>query len=179
MINLLPPQYKEKIRAAKKIRMIFNVGIFFIVCILVFWLSLMIIDVRINTIKENQSLLTRVEHSKVGQLNIVKGKINQVNGLISEINKFYEEQIYVSDLLVKVSNILGQEVTLNNLSFDKNTKKVVLSGTVKTLQGLNELKDTLNTQTEFRAMNLSIPSYIPKEDISFAADFIFINEQQK
>ena len=176
MINLLPPQYKDKIRDAKKIRMIFNVGIFFIVCIVVFWLSLRIIDIRINIIKENQSALTRIEHNKVGQLNIVKGKINQVNGLISEINKFYGGQVYISDLLIKISSILGQEVTLNNFSFDKASKKVVLSGTVKTLQGLNGLKDTLNTQKEFRAMNLSIPSYIPKEDISFAADFIFINE---
>jgi len=176
MINLLPPQFREKIREAKKIRIAFNVGIFIIVCLIVFWLTLMIINARIESLKENQALLTQVERSKMVQLNIIKDKIAKINGLFAEINKFYEGQIYTSNLLMQMSNIFGPEVTLNNFSFDKPSKQVVISGSVKSLKGLNTLKETLNNQRNFKGVHLSIPSYAPSEDINFKADFILENE---
>jgi hypothetical protein len=173
MINLLPPQYKARIREAKKIRVAINVGIFIIFSLIVFWLSLIIINSRIDDMKENQAFSVSLEKAKVGQLDKIKVEIGKVNTMITEINKFYSGQIIVSDLLIHLSNILGKEVELDNFSFDKITKQVVMSGTVKSLKGLNDLKDVLNNQTDFKGVYLNIPSYKPGENISFKVDFTY------
>ncbi len=171
MINLLPPQYKQKIKEAKKIRIAFNFGLLVIICLIIFWLSLVLINSRIDDMKEVQILLVDTEKTKIKQLDEIKGKINTINGMISEMNAFYNSQMAVSDILIQLSNVLNREAELNNFSFNKGDGKVVMSGTVKTLKGLNDLKDILNSQNNFRNINLVIPSYIPKEDISFKADF--------
>lgn len=121
--------------------------------------------------KESQIFLVNSEKTKIKQLDEIKAKINTINGMISEINNFYNSQMAVSDILIQLSNVLNREAELNNFSFNKVDGKVVMSGTVKTLKGLNDLKDILNSQNNFRNVNLVIPSYIPKEDISFKADF--------
>ena len=171
MINLLPPQYKKRIRQAKKIRVAFNFGLFVVVCLIIFWLSLVLINSRIDNMKEAQAFLVSTEKTKIKQLDEIKAKMGIINGMISEINKFYDNQVSVSDILIQLSNVLNREAELNNFSFDKTSGKLVMSGTVKTLKGLNDLKEILNSQTNFGSVNLVIPSYVPKEDITFKADF--------
>jgi hypothetical protein len=173
MINLLPPQYKARIREAKKIRVAVNIGILIILSSIIFWLSLVIINTRLGFMKESQTFSVVQEKAKVSQLEKIKGEMGKVNSMIIEINKFYAGQIVVSDLLIHLSNILGKEVELDNFSFDKISRKVVITGTVKSLAGLNALKDVLNNQETFKAVSLAIPSYIPKEDITFKTEFIY------
>lgn len=171
MINLLPPQYKDKIREAKKIRIAFNFGIFVIICLMILWLSFVFINSRIDNMKEVQAFLVVAEKTKIKQLEEIKAKIGTINGMISEINKFYNNQVALSDILIQLSNVLNREAELDNFSFNKTSGQVVISGTVQTLKGLNELKDILNSQSNFRDVNLIIPSYVPKEDITFKVDF--------
>jgi hypothetical protein len=173
MINLLPPQYKARIREARKIRVAVNIGILIILSLVVFWLSLIIVNSRLELMQDNQIFSVSQEKSKISQLEKIKGGMGKVNTMIAEINKFYAGQIVVSDLLIHLSNILGKEVELDNFSFEKISKKVVMSGTVKSLAGLNELKDVLNNQDDFKVVNLAIPSYVPREDITFKVDFIY------
>jgi hypothetical protein len=118
----------------------------------------------------------QAEKAKMIQLDIIKRKISKVNTIFSEINNFYAGQIYTSNLLIQMSNVLGTGVKLNNFSFDKTNKQIAISGSVKSLQGLNNLKETLNNQHNFKGVNISIPSYDPSEDINFKADFILSNE---
>jgi len=120
MINLLPPQYKQKIKEAKKIRIAFNFGLLVIICLIIFWLSLVLINSRIDDMKEVQILLVDTEKTKIKQLDEIKGKINTINGMISEMNAFYNSQVAVSDILHELSktNIPFEELQLKRSSLE-------------------------------------------------------------
>jgi Tfp pilus assembly protein PilN len=173
MINLLPPKEREKVIWEKKLRLVFILGFLAIFCLLTLWLALSAIKIHINSQKEAQIILTEIEKNKSSQLQELRRRIQKINQTLTKINKFYDDQILTSELLERVSNLLPRDVYLETFVFDKSKGEVRFSGTVRTLESLNRLREKLQKEDGFEDIDFSIATYVPSENIDFKVKFIF------
>lgn len=116
MINLLPPEEKEKLFWEKKLRIAFILGFLSIVCLLVLWLSLLILKININIQKEVTKTAFQSETSKIEQINTIKREIAKINKTLKEINQISQERILLSEVFEKLTAWLPSDAYLDNLS---------------------------------------------------------------
>jgi Tfp pilus assembly protein PilN len=174
MINLLPPQEKQKIIWEKKIKMASIIGILSIFCLLVLWLSFLALQININFQREAERFLAEAEEIKISQINQVKKKIQTINRTLENINKIYKDQVFASEILIKLSSLLPEDAYLENFIFEKKeANQISLIGKVRTLASLNQLREDLRKDPAFSNVQFSISSYVPLKEIEFKAKFIY------
>lgn len=175
MINLLPIKEKEKLIWEKKLRLVLIIGVLIIICLLSLWMALLAVKIQVSTQAKTQISLTQAELTKAHQLNEIKDKIGSINNLLSEMNKVYDNQIFLSDSLINISEILSRKVYLKTFIYEKDKFQISISGQVKDLEDLNDLRERFKEQGDFQKVDFSIPrisTEITDKEIEFRTNIL-------
>ncbi len=172
MINLLPPVEKRKFSSEKNKRIatiLWLLVLFFLTCSILILFS---IKTYIQTqVKSQQYLLAEIKKEKnQSEIENLQEEINSINLSLMELNSFYQNGIYLSDILEKVSNTLPKELYLNNLSIV--FPSVSLSGFAPTTETLFEFKENLEKEPGFKEISFPPANWVNLTDIDFSVTFI-------
>jgi len=179
MINLLPAAEKEKLLLEKKKRIVIVLWFlvsFFLICSVLILFS---IRTYIQTqVKSQQYLLLEVKkEDKQSDIQNLQEEINSINSSLRDLDSFYQNRIYFSNILEKISQILPQDVYLTNLSVFSHSKKeskgikVSLSGFAPTTEVLFEFKQNLEKEPSFKEISFPPSNWIELTDIDFSVTF--------
>ena len=172
MINLLPPIEKEKLSMEKNRRIVIILWIL----LLFFLTSSILILFSIRTyiqaqVRSQQYLLTEAKKEKnQSEIENLKEEINSINLNLTKLNSFYQNGIYLSDILDKISKTLPKELYLTNLSLV--FPSVSLSGFAPTTETLFEFKENLEQEPGFKEISFPPANWVDLTDIDFSITFI-------
>lgn len=182
MINLLPPEEKEKNTAGKKRKVLIIFWFYGFFFLGVFLTVLFFVDNYIkNDTEISKIMLQSAEKGFEGEgIKDIQVKISEANKVILKVSGFYKSKIYFSDVIDKISKIMPEGVYLNNLSavFDKGDDKgsgpffkFSLSGFVAKRDSLFELKKNLEADSYFENIDFPTSNWVKPEDINFFISF--------
>jgi len=172
MINLLPQIEKQKLllERNKKIAIILWVLVlFFLICSILILLS---IKTYIQSqVKSQQYLLVETkEERNQSEIENLQEEINSINSSLTKLNSFYQDRIYLSDILEKISKTLPKELYLTNLSVV--LPSVSLFGFAPTTETLFEFKENLEKESVFKEISFPPANWVDLTDIDFSVTFI-------
>lgn len=172
MINLLPLIEKEKLLLEKNRRIIIILWLlllFFLTCSVLILFS---IRTYIQAQVKSQEYLLAETKKEQNQSEIenLKKEINSINSSLTKLNSFYQNGIYLSDILEKISKTLPKELYLTNLSLV--FPSVSLSGFAPTTETLFEFKENLEKESGFKEVSFPPANWVDLTDIDFSVTFI-------
>jgi len=134
MINLLPIEEKKILKTEEKWRMVLILGVLVLSFLLCLILLLSSIKIYIAGKVEAQKFLVETERKEDEKSKALKEDILGANKNFQKLNSFYQEPIYLSDALNKITNILSSGMYLSDFSCQKQSSdqeeifNIVLSG---------------------------------------------------
>lgn len=181
MINLIAPKEKEKLFLEKIKRIIIILWFllfFFIICLILVFLA-----VRIYAKSQFQSqqsiTLSAKEEFKKEKIEEVKQKVEIVNSSLEKMKSFYDNKIYFSSLIERISENLPKDIYLDDFSIifvkrpseEKYVIEVSLEGFSPTREDLLEFKSSLEEEKDFINVSFPASNWVKKVDINFSASF--------
>ncbi|MBU3942423.1 hypothetical protein KKA24_00390 [Patescibacteria group bacterium] len=188
MINLLPEKNKDALLMERNKRVVlifcFLILFFIVLLVLIFSEIKFYLDKQISA---NQVLLVESkEKFSQSEVQEIQDKIELANSSFSKLNIFYNREVYFSDILEKISNILPERFSLDNLSIkldvkenkiqkDDGTKEIeverkviaTISGFAPLREDLRAFKDKLETEVTFKNIFFPSSNWVNKENINF------------
>lgn len=180
MINLLPPEEKEKLLLEKKkvlITILLILVLYFLFCLIFILFSIKTYS-QIQLEFQKAFLLRTEKGLGESEIKNFQEKIKGTNLTLTKINLFYQQQIYFSEVLERISKILSQEIYLTNFSAAFYTKekektgiKFSLSGFAPTRETLIEFKKNLEKEEDFKEIYFPPTNWVKPTDIDFSLTF--------
>lgn len=173
MINLLPPEEKQKILKEKRLKTILILEIF----VLSFLVSLALILFLVKTyLKEEIAIqkiffLEREQQIKIHKIQENEKEIEVLNNELLKLDSFYQNQIYLSEILEKISQILPPDIYLANFNFQKESSQISINGFCPSQEILLELKKNLGKQDFIKDLYFPLSNWIKPNDIDFNLSF--------
>lgn len=172
MINLLPLIEKEKLLLEKNRRIIIILWLlllFFLTCsVLILFSIRTYIQAQVKS-QEYLLIETKKEQNQ-SEIENLKEEINSINSSLTKLNSFYQNEIYLSDILEKISKTLPKELYLTNLSLI--FPSVSLSGFAPSTETLFEFKENLGKESSFKEVSFPPTNWVDLTDIDFSVTFI-------
>ena len=177
MINLLPPEEKEKLFLKKKEKLI----AILVIMVLVFLICLILIlsSIKIHVADEANSqkiILEQVEkeYQTPNFLNL-KSIVQKYNKIIIQLKNVYEQKLYFSQTLKVISNIQrpdGLYLTELSLSRGENKKnKVTVAGISDSRENLLLFKKNIEEDKKIENSYLSPENWTNPKNINFNLSF--------
>lgn len=174
MINLLPPQEKNKIilRQRRKIATILLGAILLFLIILLFVIYSFRIYVNSEYNNKNIQLQTIKQDQQTKKALLQKDLISKYNNDINNLLTFYANNVYITAVLEDIIKIKRPEgLYFTEISIERKTDKpdsvVIISGFSKNRDDLVTLKDLLNKDLLLKNVEFSSSSWIKPENINF------------
>jgi hypothetical protein len=174
MINLLPPEEKERIKNEKKRKMaiiywfltfFFIIVLTMVLCSLQFYLQCRA-DYQKVVLSSQEKLL---EKSGIENL---KSQINESNKIFKNLSQFYKNKYFLTDAFYKIFDILPSEIHLNsvNLSVSDENLKLNISGFSPTREILFDFRKKVE-EAGLKNINFPASNWVKANDITFFISF--------
>lgn len=181
MINLLPPEEKEKLFLKKKEKLITIIGITIVVSLVCLILILSSIKSYIDAEATSQKIIfqqTEKKYQTPDSTNF-KNIIQKYNKIVIQLKNFYNQKEYFNQSLKIVSGIQRPEgVYLTGLSLnrDENKKiKAIATGVSDSRENLLLFKKNIEENTKIKNSYFSPETWINPENINFSLTFEISN----
>lgn len=177
MINLLPPEEKEKIFLENRKKLIVILGITIIIPLVC--LVLMLISMKLYTSAQVNSERVNLEQAKkvyeTPNLLTFKNTIIKNNSTIGVLKSFYEKETYITDVLkIILSLTRPPNLYVTNLSLIKDDKgdiNITASGFSKSRDNLLVFQKNINANTNIKNPYFSQESWVDPENVTFYLTF--------
>jgi len=172
MINLLPPQQKEKLLYQGYLRLILILGILFLSFLFSLFLVLLLVRVYVGADLETQRIILEEKKRIIFLNQEIEKEIIQFNVFLSDLNSFYQENLDLTQVLEKLYETLPSKTYLTDFSFGfisregKKKPRISLSGYCPDRDTLLEFKQEL--EKWFYAVSFSPESWIKPTGINFS-----------
>ena len=183
MINLLPPEEKQFLLLERKKRIVIIIWLLVLFFILYLVLILLPIKIYLQTqIISQRVLLEEIKKgSQQSEVRNLQEKITSINQTLTKLKTFYQEKIYFSAILEKVSKTLPRELYLTNLSIAFSAGKnspinISLSGLSSTRESLFEFKKNLEKEVDFKDIYFPPANWVKPVNIDFLVNFKMNNK---
>ena len=179
MINLLPPLEKDKTLLESKRRLIIILWILILFSIFCFILVLLSIKFYIQGQVDSQRIvfnMAETEFEQSGAQSLQK-EINSVNLKLEKLSDFYQNKVYITEILEKIATTLPQGLHLNDISFsvfsidEKSGFRVSLSGFASNREVLFDFKKNLEKDKSFKEVYFPPKNWVKPVDIDFVVTF--------
>ena len=180
MINLLPPEEKNRLllEKKKKIAIIFGVLVLFILFCIISMLVLFNAFIKNKINLEEKALSATATKIKYLKIQNIRKRVKSSNLNFKKLNSFYRQKIYFSDILKDISKITPKEIFLTNISISYPTKKqknskidISLSGFCPNRETLFDFKKNFQKNKQFRDVYFSPSDWVKPSDINFFVTF--------
>jgi len=170
-LNLLPPQQKEKLEMEKNFRLFFILETIFLGSFLVFFLILLLIKIHLALIIEEQKILYDFQQKEFSRFKTLEKELISINSTLSKVDSFYKDEFLLTNFLKRISEILPRDIYLTSFSFEREQKRVVISGFSPTIEKLLELKSVLESQEDFKEITFPEDLWLKTNNINFTVSF--------
>lgn len=179
MINLLPPLEKDRVLLKNKRRLIMILWILVLFSIFCFISVLLSIKLYIHEQVNSQRIVfntAETEFEESGAQSLQK-EINSVNLKLDKLNNFYQNKVYITEILEKISTTLPKGLHLNDLSssvFSPNDEfgfRVSISGFASDREVLFDFKENLEKDKSFKEVYFPPINWVKPVDIDFVVTF--------
>jgi len=172
MINLLPLQERIAIlfkRRGKIIIILWFLVLFFSLC---FILILFSIKIYLQDQIEYQDIILKGIEKEAKDLGVqdLQQEINSVNESLISLQGFYEEEVYIVNILEKISKLLPQGIYLNDISVtssDNRNSKINFSGFTLNRDILLNFKENLEKEKSFKDIYFPSSNWVKATNIDF------------
>lgn len=171
MINLLPPQYKEELKREENFNLVFVLEILFLAFSISLALILFSIRIHLAGLIEEQKIFYDSKNKELSQIKSVEAELNSINEKLVKVDSFYKEQFELPDFLERISKLLPPGIYLNSFSYEKQEKKINLSGFSPTVEFLLDFKDNLESQEDFKEVVFPPTVWLQLKNIDFNTSF--------
>lgn len=179
MINLLPPQEKQKIFFIKNKKIAIIWGIIILVSLISLILVLLSIKFYVLAMTDEQKdILNQVQQKSMSQefvdlTNVVK----KYNGTLAQLDSFYKNELYFSKAIEVITNVPTPEgLRLINFSVTRTgegTVDVAVSGVSDTRDNLLSFKKDAESTQNIKNLYFSPDSWISPENVKFSLKFVY------
>jgi Tfp pilus assembly protein PilN len=174
MINLLPSEDKKKLVLEEKKSLAKVWGL--IVLVSLICLVLILLSIRFYILSETDYQKIILEQAQKEDLTMGLEKLNsdvqKYNGILEQLNSFYKKEVYYSQILEDINNILhpdGLYLTNFSLTRDKNAMiKISLSGYSNTRENLLVFKKNIEQDQKIKNPSFSPTSWVKPKDVDFS-----------
>lgn len=177
MINLLPPEKKEKVANEVKERIALTLMFFLVIFLSL--LSVTAYGLKHHSLNILESEKQAFSQKKKQYLSVIdkKENIKKVNSLASEINDFKEDRTDLIELFAEIDSAIPENGELDEIEYqrkkndnNKMINEIILTGNLSKWKDLIELES--NLKEKFTEVNFSSESWTQTEDINFMVKFI-------
>jgi hypothetical protein len=181
MINLLPPEEKEKLFLKKKGKLVIILEITVLVSLVC--LILILSSIKLYIAAEASSLKIVSERAEKEYQSPIfsnfKDIIQKYNKIIVQLKNFYEQKAYLGQALKNISNIQRPDgLYLTELSLKKNGNKkikVIISGVSDSRENLLLFKKNIEEVQKIENSYFSPETWTNPENINFNLTFEISN----
>lgn len=177
MINLLPPEKKEKLILKRNKKIITILIIVLLVPLLCLTLILLSISFYILTKVDHQKILLEQNEKQYQTADFLTFKdiIKKYNKNFVQLESFYSKEIYFNQVLKMIANInRPQDIYFTGISLNKDDKGKV-TATVKGFSGLRDdliiFRHNIESNTSIKNPSFSSESWISPENAKFYLSF--------
>ena len=172
MINLLPPEYRQRLKDEEYFRLVLISG----ALLLLFFvsLSLMLLSIRIYLSGEidAQKILVERQQEEYNRENPLELNVKDLNRSVAQLAAFYKEQILLSAILQEVTAALPSEAYLTSFVYNSGAPgKISLAGFAPTSEDLQAFRGTLEQNSRFSNFFFPLSNSTSERDITFSFTF--------
>lgn len=175
-MNLLPFEQGKRVKLGIFYQKIFSSGLVLILLILILILflggGLIFLNYQYQTITRQIT----IEQSRIIQTETVKGmegKVGELNNELLDLRKIERERSNLYQVLDNISRSLLDEVKVNTLEIDRQSKKITVSGHALTRENLLKIKQILETESSYKDINFPLSNLANPIDIDFYFSFTY------
>lgn len=181
MINLLPPYYREKLKAEKRLRLLLLLGAMLGIALVALSIFLLVIQAALS--KEHfsqEEKLSSFEERAAGE-NSTLVEIKNWNSKLRNIAGFKERRRQLTQVFKELESSLPQELTLLSFSYTPafETRKkedevvrtpatIAVTGKAQTRERLLFFKDALQANPFFSQVLFPPSNWVSPADITFS-----------
>ncbi len=121
MINLLPPEEKRQLRAARSNTLLIRYNIFLVVAVATLALAVVITYVYLSASKASAQQTINDNNAKVASYADVQTEANQFRSNLSIAKQILDHEVTYTKVILQIANLLPNGVVLNNLNLDAQT----------------------------------------------------------
>ena len=181
MINLLPPQYKEEIKAEETKRVIIALGLLILLalfCLIIILVFLKIyLLIQVGSQKGNLELLNKERQDS--RIELIQEKIENANKKISEIDDFYNKKVNIVETIEELNRLTPEGIYLKELSYSKkDPPQIILAGFAPSRENLVQFRENLQKKEGFKCDEKCFPpsSWIEPVNINFTGVKIILEK---
>ena len=173
MINLLPQKEKDELLLKRIKNLVLVLGSIVVIALICLIFVLLSIKFYILTEVDSQKFLLQDTQKKYESPDVVnlKNAIQKYNNSLPIIASFYQNEIYLSDVLSGISEIQKPAgLYFTNISLDNQqakSVKVSISGTSATRESLITFQKSLENQPKIKNILFSPESWINPVKVNF------------
>jgi len=178
MINLLPKIQKEELEKEERIKIISILGIIFFAAILSFNLILLVLKILSSNKLEIQDIIfqQREKELEIYKIKDREKEIKKYNLLFSDILNFYQNQIDVTEILEKITNLIPENANLKSFKFKPLVEKdfiaeIFLTGFSPDRETLIKIKENIENEKSFDQLNFPVSNWASQFNIDFSLSF--------
>lgn len=186
MINLLPPEEKEKLflKSREKLSTILGItALVFLICLI-----LVLLSIKFYILADTDYQKTILQQTKQAyqtpEVTNLNNTIKKYNGILSQLNSFYGAELYFSRSLETITGVAAPDgLYLANFSLVRDEGggiRVAVSGTSSTRDDLLIFKKNVEDNKSIASPYFSPESWINQQNTNFSLTFEFKgNEEQQ
>lgn len=171
MINLLPPQQKKELQQEENWKMIFILGTFLFLFLVLLSLNLFSIRNFVSGEAEAQQILLDQREKELAnpRAQTLRKNLTDFNQTLSQLDSFYKNQPKFSKALEKIAETVPPGVSLSSLNLTEKDQAMLcrLSGFAKDRSSLLRFKESLEKDQVFSDVFFPQGSWVEPADIDF------------
>lgn len=184
MINLLPPEGKNKLLSEKKEKLLTILGIVTIISLVCLALIMLSIKFYILTETDYQknTLWQAEQKTKTPDFMNLNSIVKKYNIILSQIDSFYGKEVYFNQVLKIVTNIPKsnglQFASFSLLRDTSGSVQVSVSGTSDTRDDLLIFRKNIEKDKKIKNSSFSPGSWVNSKDVNFSLTLI-VDQNEK
>lgn len=181
MINLLPPQYRQKLREEQRFRLVLLLGVILSIAFFALSVFLLVIQITLSNERLTQEVKLISFEERTTREDSILVEIKNQNSKLRNIEAFKKQRRALKEVVGEVASSLPQELYLLSFSYTpaievvKKADKVVktpaiiaVTGKAQTREQLLSFKDALQADPFFAEVVFPPSNWVKPTDITFS-----------
>lgn len=151
MINLLPPEEKRQLRAARSNTLLVRYNILLGAVVAFMGVAVAITYVYLNSTQQSAQVTINQNESKASQYDPIKAQAAQFRQHLATAKQILDNEVTYSKVILEIAQLIPSGVILQNLALDSQTfgTETTLVAQAKTYNDAISLKDSFSKSSLF------------------------------
>ncbi|MCD6429513.1 hypothetical protein J7L09_02365 [bacterium] len=176
-INLLPKIEQEKREREKTFRLILILGVLITSLTLFFVLAVFVAKIQLGYKASEQQAELQAARLQLSQVEVLEKRIRSINSTLGKINRFYNEQIFASEVVNVVTSYLEPQMKIKSFYLNPETGEGSFLGYAPSMEALEKLRTKLKEDGRFSKIDIEITGFVKTKDVSFRLNFSWLKNE--